>query len=73
MGFISLNFFVMQEYAYEQFIKRGKLLTNKLLEQEYQGLRLKPPLSKFHCRYNDLVSKYNVPLGHMLSDVFHTC
>lgn len=59
--------------TYEQFIKRGKLLTNKLLEQKYQEPRLKSSLRKFYGRYNDLVSKYNVSLGHMLTDVFHTC
>ena len=42
--------------TYEQFIMRGKLLTNKLLKQEYQELRLKSSLRKFYGRYNDLVS-----------------
>lgn len=36
MGFMSLSLFFMQEYAYEQFLKRGKLLPNKLFEQEYK-------------------------------------
>jgi uncharacterized protein (DUF1697 family) len=27
---------------------------------------------KFYCRYNNLVSQYNFPLGQMLSNVFHT-
>lgn len=25
------------------------------------------------CRYNDLVSKYDISLSQMLTDVFHTC
>ena len=37
--------------TYEQFIMRGKLLTNKLLKQEYQELRLKSSLRKFYGRY----------------------
>ena len=59
--------------TYEQFIMRGKLLTNKLLKQEYQELRLKSSLRKFYGRYNDLISIYNISLSQMLTDVFHTC
>ena len=58
--------------SYEQFLRRGKLLTNKLIKQDYQQSRLKSSFRKFYGRYNDLVSKYNLPLGRMLTDVFHT-
>ena len=58
--------------TYEQFLKRGKLLTSKLMKQEYQQSRLKSSFRKFYGRYNDLVSKYNLSLNEMLTDVFHT-
>ena len=58
--------------TYEQFLKRGKLLTSKLTKQEYQQSHLKSSFRKFNGRYNDLVSKYNLSLSQMLTDVFHT-
>lgn len=48
----------------------GKLLRNKLLEEEYQKPQLKNSLRKFYVWYNELVSNYNVLLRHMLTDVF---
>ena len=58
--------------TYDEFLKRGMLLTNKLNKQDYQQSRLKSSFRKFYGRYNDLVSKYNLPLSQMLNDVFHT-
>ena len=58
--------------TYDEFLKRGMLLTNKLIKQDYQQSRLKSSFRKFYGRYNDLVSKYNLPLSQMLNDVFHT-
>jgi hypothetical protein len=34
--------------------------------------RLYAAFRKFYGRYNDLVCLYSLPLGQMLSDVFHT-
>jgi hypothetical protein len=53
-------------FAYEEFSKRGRLLTNKLMLQGYNKSRLK---SSFH--YNDLVCDYNLPLAHMLGDLYY--
>ena len=58
--------------GYSQFLNRGKLLTNKLMVQGFQQSRLKSAFRKFYGRYNDLVRQYNLALGQMLSDVFHT-
>jgi hypothetical protein len=33
---------------------------------------LQAAFRKFYGRYNDLVCQYNLPLGQILSDVFHT-
>ena len=43
-----------------QFLSQGKLLTNKLLIQEFQQTRLKATLGKFFCRCHDLVCPYNL-------------
>ena len=42
-------------FAYEDFSKRGKLLTKKLMLQGYHESRLKSLFRKFYGRYNDLV------------------
>jgi hypothetical protein len=57
-------------FAYENFSKRSKLLTKKLL-QGYNQSRLKSSFHKFYGRYNDLVCDYKLSLGHMLNDLFH--
>ena len=59
-------------FAYEDFSKRGRLLTNKLMLQGYNESRLKSSFRKFYGRYNDLVCDYNLSLAHMLNDLFHT-
>jgi hypothetical protein len=59
-------------FAYEDFSKRGRLLTNKLMLQGYNISRLKSPFRQFYGRYNDLVCDYKLPLAHMLDNLFHT-
>jgi hypothetical protein len=58
--------------AYDQFVNRGRLFTNKSMLQGFEIAHLKAAFRKFFGRYNDLVYQYNVSLGQMLSDVFHT-
>jgi hypothetical protein len=41
-------------------------------QQRFQLSRLQAAFCKFYARYNDLISSYNISLGHMLSDMFHT-
>jgi hypothetical protein len=59
-------------FAYEDFSKRGKLLTKKLMLQDYNESRLKSSFRKFCGRYNDLVCDYKLSLAYMLNDLFHT-
>ena len=59
-------------YAYEDFLRRGQLLTKKLMLQGYNDSRLKSSFRKFYGRYNDLVCDYKLSLSHMLTDLFHT-
>ena len=58
--------------AYDQFLNRGRLLTDKLLLQGFQQSRLKAAFRKFYGRYNNLVYQYDLSLSQMLSDVFHS-
>ena len=57
--------------AYENFFKRGQLLTKKLMLQGYNECRLKSSFRKFYGRYNDLICDYKLSLSHMLNDLFH--
>jgi hypothetical protein len=59
-------------FAYEDFLKRGKLLTKKLMLQGYNESRLKSSFRKFYGRYNGLVCDYKLSLAHLLNDLFHT-
>ena len=59
-------------FVYEDFSKRGRLLTNKLMLQGYYESRLKSSFRKLHGRYNDLVCDYKLSLAHMLNDLFYT-
>ena len=44
------------------FNTRNKLLTQKLLKQGYRYHKLRKTFSKFHRRYHDLISKFQVGL-----------
>jgi hypothetical protein len=66
----------MQEhvFSYEDFSKRGQLLTNKLMLQGYNETHLKSFFLKVYGRYNDLVCGYklHVSLAHLVNDLYHT-
>jgi hypothetical protein len=66
--------FDLQELARNtiSFFLRGSLFANKLMSQGFQLSRLQAVFRKFYGRYNDLISPYNLSLGHMLYDMFHT-
>ena len=55
--------------AYDQFLNRSRLLTDKLLLPEFQQAHLKAVFRKLYGRYNNLVSQYDLPLSQMLSDM----
>jgi hypothetical protein len=59
-------------FVYENFSKRGKLLTKKLMLQGDNASRLKSSFHKFYGRYYDLVCGYNLSLAHILNGLFHT-
>ena len=48
------------------FNTRNKLLTQKLLKQGYRYHKLHKPFTKFHRRYCDLISKFQVGLKPFL-------
>jgi hypothetical protein len=58
--------------AYDLFLVRGSLLTKKVDVKGFQMSRLQAAFREFYGRYNDLIYPYNLSLGHMLSDMFHS-
>ena len=50
----------------DDFNTRNKVLTAKLLRQQYRYHKLRKAFSKFYRRHFDLVSKYNVGLKTLL-------
>ena len=55
---------------YQDFNERGKVLTTKLLSQEYQKTKLAATFKKFYDRHHDLVNPYNMTVSRIASDVF---
>ena len=74
MVYIYRSLFDMQEACstYDKFLGLGNLLTNKLMLHGFQLSRLQAAFRKFHGHYNDLICSYNLSLGHMLYEMFHT-
>jgi hypothetical protein len=56
--------------TYDQFLSRGRLLTDKLMLQGFLQSRLMSTFCKFYDRYNDLIHNHKLSLSHMLSDIF---
>ena len=58
--------------SYHDFLDRGLLLTRKLLNQEFQMVKLKSSLRKFYGRLHELVDRYEITVSQMISDMFLT-
>ena len=58
--------------SYHDFLSRGLLLTRKLLNQEFQMVKLKSSLRKFYGRHHELVDRYGITVSQMISDMFLT-
>ena len=58
--------------AYDQFLNRGKLLTDKLLLQGFQQSRLKAAFRKFYGRYNNLLYQYDLHVSLSQMPVSYT-
>jgi hypothetical protein len=59
-------------FAFEDFSKRGKLFSKKLMLQRYNESRLKSSFCKLYSRYNDLVCNHKLSLAQTLNDLCHT-
>ena len=57
---------------YQDFVERGKLLTTRLLTQEYQITKPVSTLKTFYGRRHDIVYPYHVAASRINSDVFAT-
>jgi hypothetical protein len=65
----------MVETVRGQSLKRGQLLTEKMMLQGYNESSLTPSFHKFQGRYNtynNIVFVYKLKLSRMLNDLFHT-
>ena len=54
---------------YLDFVNKGVLLSNKLLGQGYESIKLISVLEKFYGRHHDLVEHYNVSVSTIMSDL----
>ena len=54
---------------YNDFLARGKILTNKLLKQGYTKSKLLRAFGKFYGRHYSLVDKYDMSLSIICSDL----
>ena len=54
------------------FLDRSLLLTRKLLNQEFQMVKLKSSLRKVYGRHHELVDHYGITVSQMISDMFLT-
>ena len=54
------------------FLHREKLVTNKLLTQEYCKPRLIKLIKKFYSRHHEIVHKFVVSVSKMILGVFDT-
>jgi hypothetical protein len=59
-------------FAYEDFSKRGKVLTKKVIFEVYNEPHLKSSFRKLYGLYNDFDCNYKLSLAYTLSDLFHT-
>ena len=58
--------------SYHDFLDRRLLLTRKLLNQQFQMVKLKSSLRKFYRRHHKLVGRYGITVSQMISDMFLT-
>ena len=66
--FSQLMCFARASSYVADFNTRNKLLTQKLLKQDYQYHKLRKTFSKFYRRYYDLISKFQVGLKSLLRE-----
>ena len=62
----------LQSNNYEDFLARGKLLTNKLWTRGYVKPKLITVMKKFYGRHHDIVLKYDVSVSKLINDTFDT-
>ena len=58
--------------SYHNFLDRGLLLTRKLLNPEFQMVKLKSSLRNFYGRHHELVHRYGITIPQLISDMFLT-
>lgn len=56
--------------SYDDFARRGMLLTNKLLQQGYEEERLKTTFRKFYGRHHELMDQFGMSMSRVSADLF---
>ena len=54
---------------YVEFIERGILLSQKLLRQGYESIKLRSSLKKFYGRHHELIVHYDKSVSEIISDI----
>ena len=57
-------------FLYDDFVARSRLLTLKLLGQNFLLPRLKSSFKKFYGRHHDLIECYQSSVTAMIRDIF---
>ena len=68
---VSIRIFSKACYKYQDFVDRGKLLTNNFFSQDYRKAKLVSTVEKFYGRPHDPVDPYNVAVSKLISDLKH--
>ena len=54
---------------YVEFVERGIMLSQKLLRQGYESIKLRSSLKKFYSRHHELIGHYDKRVSEILSDI----
>ena len=54
---------------YIDFVERGILLSQKLLRQGYESIKLRSSLKKFYGRHHELIGHYDKRVSEIISDI----
>ena len=54
---------------YVDFVERGILLSQKLLRQGYESIKLRSSLKKFYGRHHELIGHYDKSVSEIISDI----
>ena len=54
---------------YVDFVERGTLLSQKLVKQGYESIKVRSSLKKFYSRHHELICHYDKSGSEIISDI----